>query len=243
MRYVTVKGIETDIGYQQKDWTTFALKELIDNAYDWLNTYHPAKKPEDKELRKIGIRIWVTGDSNNKWFTHIAVRNSNIDNKPVFPNLNETFDFDKWHSTKRYQHMMTCGSLGDALKRCLGMGYALWTNDYNPDETFEDKQYNEHMIIRRNASESRVFIKVDTSIPDILPEVKHLDNPTRDIGSDTEVEVTLPILDGEFCYLDKLKHYYQNSKIAKKRITFDFYCAESGIEGHEIEVKCAEVSK
>ena len=49
---------------------------------------------------------------------------------------------------KRNQHRMTTGSLGDALKRCLGMGYASWTSDYNPDETFEEKQWDEPVIIR-----------------------------------------------------------------------------------------------
>jgi hypothetical protein len=74
MGYVTVKNIEIETSYLQQDWPTFALKELIDNAYDWLNDYYPARKPEDKEIRKIGVRIWITTDSDNNKFIHIAVR-------------------------------------------------------------------------------------------------------------------------------------------------------------------------
>ena len=55
---------------------------------------------------------------------------------------------------------MTCGSLGDALKRSLGMGYASWTRDYNASETFEDKQWEQPVIVRCNGKEFRAFIRV-----------------------------------------------------------------------------------
>lgn len=241
MSYVTVKNIEIDTSYRQEHWSLFVLKELMDNAYDWLNACYPVRRKKNKAVttaedvtRRIGVRIWITSDSNNNnsEFIHIAVRNSNVNNEPVLLDLEDIFDYHIWRSTKRYQHNMTAGALGDALKRCLGMGYAIYTNDFNSSDTFEDKQWDEPIIVRRNQSEYRVFIKVDTSKPDILTDIQQIP-VTRDIGNDTEVEVTLPIPDSLYGYeydimvdLCNLKKYYQDSKIAKRNIAFDFFCSE-----------------
>ena len=35
--YFTVSGIENEISLTENEWPCFALKELSDNAYDWLN--------------------------------------------------------------------------------------------------------------------------------------------------------------------------------------------------------------
>ena len=40
------------------------------------------------------------------------------------------------------------------------MGYASWTRDYNASETFEDKQWEQPVIVRCNGKEFRAFIKV-----------------------------------------------------------------------------------
>jgi len=44
MAYITVKGIENQTSYLQRDWPIFAMKELMDNGYDSLNDYYPQKK-------------------------------------------------------------------------------------------------------------------------------------------------------------------------------------------------------
>ncbi len=170
MAYVTIRNIESETSIQEHNWSIFILKELQDNAFDWLNDNYPAKSVEDREFCKISVRIWMTNTkgeareytaatdtdtdtatyNDTDRFLHIAVRNSNVNNIPVFKDLDKIFDFYAWHSTKRNQHRMTTGSLGDALKRCLGMAYASWTSDYNPYESFEDKQWNEPLIIRTN---------------------------------------------------------------------------------------------
>jgi len=220
MAYVIVRNIESETSYLEKDWSLFILKELLDNACDWLNDYYPAK---DKEIRRIAVRIWITKAEDSK-FVHIAVRNTNVDNIPVFGDLSKSFDFYAWHSTKRTQHRMTSGSLGDALKRCLGMGYASWTGDYNPDEAFEEKEWLKPAIFRRNGTESRVFINVDNAIQYIWAEIQPPAKPTRDIGNDTEVEVTLPLPksmdDDEYWWIERLREYYNLYKIAKSRTNF-----------------------
>ena len=233
MAYVTVKNIENETSHLEADWTLFVLKELIDNAWDWINDEYPAVA---KTVRKIGVRIWLTheGEENSIRFVHIAVRNSNVDNVTVFKDLDKTFDFNVWHSTKRNQHRMTCGSLGDALKRSLGMGYASWTRDYNASETFEDKQWEQPVIVRCNGKEFRAFIRVDSARQERWNEIIQEQKPSRDIGTDTEVEITLPILnslDEDSFWIGRLQNYYNKAKIGKStRTEFSIEVEEQKVE-------------
>ena len=181
-------------------------------------------------------------------FIHIAVRNSNVDNFPTFTNLKETFDYDIWYSTKRGQHRGTAGGLGDALKRMLGIGYAAWSEVANESEQEEEKiefeleeekQWEEPIIVRCNKTEYRCFLFVEMSKGnrwvDIQPCV-----PTKNIGTDTEIEVTLPVVPdfgyiGDLYYTDdderiplhKLHEYYNRYKIPKSRTEFQFHEGES----------------
>ena len=183
--------------------------------------------PEDKDKRKVSTRIWTTTSADSN-FIHIAVRNTNVNNIPTFATMEKILDFDLWHSTKRDQHRMTAGSLGDALKRCLGMGYALWTEKDNPDinETLEDKQWNEPIIIRCNGTERKAFLRVYMSKGKRWVDVEQLLRPTRDIGDDTEVEVTLPMdilkTVPESESLESIfRYYYKIYKIGRRRTQFD----------------------
>ena len=63
MAYVTVKNIENETSHLEADWTLFVLKELIDNAWDWINDEYPAVA---KAVRKIGVRIWLTHEGEEK---------------------------------------------------------------------------------------------------------------------------------------------------------------------------------
>ena len=44
MGYFIVKDIESATSYLKREWIIFALKELLDNAYDWLDDYYPGDK-------------------------------------------------------------------------------------------------------------------------------------------------------------------------------------------------------
>ena len=231
MGYVTVANIESETSYQRVDWPIFVLKELQDNAYDWFNAFYPATTIADKDKRKIAVRIWITTEKEEQGyslkFVHIAVRNSNVNKYPVFGDLKEIFDFTMWQSTKRYQHGMTCGSLGDFLKRGLGMGYALFYECNNPkqlkNEEVQEAQWTEPIILRFSGYEYKAFIKVDRPVQTIWSEIERQEKPTADIGSDTEVEVTLPILVdhySDWSWVHRLKQYYKNYKIGKTRTAF-----------------------
>ena len=96
----------------------------MDNAFDSLNDYYPN---ESKELRNIAVCIKIESGTQTRDILRMSVRNSNVRDVPVFENIEEIFDYNMWGSTKRNQHRMSRGSLGDFLKRVLGMGYASLT--------------------------------------------------------------------------------------------------------------------
>ena len=75
MDYVTVDGIIKRTGYtDKKDWYLLVIKELFDNAVDWLwNNYRGAT--DSKITAKITL---------DKKYFNCKVRNTNPDNIPVF---------------------------------------------------------------------------------------------------------------------------------------------------------------
>jgi hypothetical protein len=162
-RYITTTGIQSEISYQEKNWPEATIKELMTNAWDALNDFYPVPS-YSKEDRSITVIAKIDRIPNNEStrLLRITVRNSNVDTDlRVFEDLNLIFDFDTWQSTKRNQHRVTGGALGDFLKRVLGMGYASLTeggdNYYNFDsdsdadsDNFVDKQWKEPLILRFN---------------------------------------------------------------------------------------------
>ena len=218
MSYIAVKAIESETSYHLSLWSIFALKELMDNAWDFLNDYYPNNPKED---RKIGVTIKVDLKPNGeKSILRIAVRNSNVDNVSVFEDLDSVFDYDRWYSTKRYQHRETCGSLGDFLKRGLGMGYASWTEGINDDNSFTDKQWEEPLIVKHNGEENRVYITVNKGSNEPI-KVEFEEGPSYS-ASYTEVEVALPIGQSIEDIVSKLEQYYKIYKIGKSRTDFSF---------------------
>ena len=136
--------------------------------------------------------------------------------------------------SKRNQHRMTCGSLGDFLKRVLGMGFASWTGNYNPHDSFQDRQWEEPLILRFNGNEVKTFIKVDRDRSTIESDINE---PTLfDAPNFTEVDITLPVHEywnqhelekgGYKALLNKLENYYKNYRIAKKSRTDFSFCKE-----------------
>ena len=185
MDYFSVRGIESQTSYLQYQWPLFIAKELMDNSYDWFNECY---RNNPKSDRKITLRVWPIDIG-----IRIAVRNSNIDNLPVFDDLKSTFDFRLWDSTKRNQHKDGTGALGDALKRSLGMGYAKWTeNREDNKDSFQEIQWDEPIILRFNRKEYTALLRVDKENLD--PQVLINQNYDAVIdNTDTEVSVALPL--------------------------------------------------
>jgi hypothetical protein len=241
--YFTVSGIENELSIPENNWPCFALKELLDNAYDWLNDYYPNSSSSGynnkTRRRHIAICIQIDKISNDADLTRVfrvAVRNSNVDRIEVFggerEGLEQIFDYTQWLSTKRYQHRMTAGSLGDYLKRHGGMGYGSWNNivrssnsevNYDNDDNI---QWEEPIIFRFNGTEYKVFVYYDRyrGLPE--PVIKYAGK--SDAIDYTEVECALPVsrincngIDGdEVPLFDKLYRYYTWYKIPKTDIKF-----------------------
>jgi hypothetical protein len=226
-KYITIAGIESDTSYTEYQWPIFAVKESNDNADDSFKVYYPNATADKKK-----ISTKVTIDTITKRPVNIlrtAVRNSNVNNFQVFPNLDGIFNYNSWGSTKRYQHKMTASALGDFLKRILGMGYASWMNinGYSTQkDSFEDMQWDEPVILRFNRNkEYRAFIVVVNG--DIKPT--RIEGPTtirEDIGTDTEVEVALPLpayWNNDYnVLLNHLERYHRIWKLVKRNTGIGF---------------------
>ena len=234
MSYVTVRGIESDTSWPVQEWPKQSAKELISNAYDFLRDHYP---DGTKATRKIDVFVKIDSilDEDNinedrkRTVIRVPVRNSNIDNIPVFENLEAVFNYTQFHSTKRNQHREVSGALGDYLKRGLGMGYALWTNNFNRESlTANTKQWPEPIILRYNGQERKVFLEVDWDNQAYGPKYEQ---PREYVAQDyTEVQVTLP-LDyilkinwdhGKQWISDEIREYFNRNKIGNTNTEFSF---------------------
>jgi hypothetical protein len=229
--YFTVSGIQNEISMSENMWPCFSLKELLDNAYDWLNDYY---RYTSNIRNYVETTIQIDKIANDPTLVfRISVKNSNVDQIEVFgggvEGLEQIFDYTQWLSTKRNQHRMTSGSLGDYLKRHGGMAYASWNNiaRSNDDNNYHDSdiQWEEPIIFRFNGSEYRVFVYYDRYRGQTDPVIKY---PGQSDAIDhTEVECALPVSrincsgDGSNPPLfDRLYQYYRIYKIAKPDIKF-----------------------
>jgi hypothetical protein len=126
--YTTWKGIENKTGIQKEDAVSFLVKELLDNALDYLETtqYHnnntatPTLQPE----------IHIVIEKSQGKYVRITVCNSvylDSQTNAVFSSntLKSIFDFNRYHSSKRNQFKITKGALGDALKEVLCIPHIL----------------------------------------------------------------------------------------------------------------------
>jgi hypothetical protein len=227
-----VSGIESTTSWKERDWPKQSAKELMNNAYDFLNDYYPGGT---RDTRKIALRVKMDsifdGDER-RIVLRMVVRNSNIDDFAVFETLEPIFDYTQLHSTKRHHHRIVTGALGDYLKRALGMGYASWTSNYNSESSFEDKQWKEPLFLRCDGQERKVFIVVEGGVPECF-----FSKPTNsDVRNFTEVEIALPIASTRNDYwkenvewvLRQVEAYFKRNKIGKPNTDFSFSIEESG---------------
>jgi hypothetical protein len=238
--YTTVRGIYNEIKVREPEYPGFGVKELMENGYDFLQIYYPVEYGNTKETRKIAVYVKiepilsvieslpkpVSPFSPPTVITHIiriAVRNSNVDKITVFEDLEAVFNYDNWFSTKRGQFRVTSGALGDYLKRSLGMGYALWTADFNPEDSLDSKQWNEPAIFRYNGKEHRVYIEVEPN-----QKIKPLfsDPVEYDALNFTEVEIALPVPTMWNSQLDQLlyslRDYCRKARFSKIKTDISF---------------------
>jgi signal transduction histidine kinase len=114
--YTTWKGIENKTGIEKEDAISSLVKELLDNALDYLET--SIRTPTNTILQPE-IHIVIEKVLGN--YIRITVCNSSYNINGAFSShtLESIFDFNRYHSSKRNQFKITKGALGDALKEVL----------------------------------------------------------------------------------------------------------------------------
>lgn len=185
MDYVTPEGIIKRTGYSDKrDWYLLVIKELYDNAIDWLWNEYPGST-DSKIINKIVI--------DNKNF-NFKIRNTNPKNIPVFEHLQHIFNYEMTYGSKQNEFKISRGTLGDAMKFVLAIPYVLINLDRDKSNDFSDKQWKTPMYIRHNGIEQKVFIVVDEASNTIEAQITPVEQAKKLAHTDTEIEVTYPML-------------------------------------------------
>jgi hypothetical protein len=124
MDYVTLNGIGDRTGFEKEDLHLLVLKELLDNAVDYLEKNYPGSN----EIPDVKVFITVRKSDDNKDYLTFKVDNSNNRHPDVAAGrtsaitiemLTSIFNFDSFFSSKRNQYKITRGALGDALKEVI----------------------------------------------------------------------------------------------------------------------------
>lgn len=122
--YTRLSNFTKKTGIEADDFSSFALKELIDNAADFLEVYY-------KQSSSNNISVYISNDNNN---FRIAVINPNDGDVPIFPihYMKKTFNYSGAFSSKNNQYRNTRGAQGITLKQLGMLAYILhgknWKN-------------------------------------------------------------------------------------------------------------------
>lgn len=176
--YVRPKDFTKKTGIEEKDCHAFCAKELFDNACDIVEKWR---------LSNAIITIDIKNDTDSEdGAMTISVSNPNPRNKPVFGNLDQTFNYKRSFSSKSNQYKITRGAQGDALKELGTIPYMLTNNG----EGGEDKPWEYPLVFQHNQKVEKVYVEVDRKNRVIRRRFKHytVDN------TDTKVTITLPAL-------------------------------------------------
>jgi hypothetical protein len=182
MDYFTRDGVILRTGFSNiRDWFLLCIRELLDNAIDFLVRYYQGAD-------NCVITVDVFKDDN---IFRLKVRNSNYNDYEVFGNKAAIFNFEGRYGSKQDLHIISRGMLGDAQKQILSFGYIL-IHLHDDGSEFEEKQWEEPLIIRHNGKEYKIYLKVDRARQ--IETVSGLDEETGEVPhKDTEIELTLPI--------------------------------------------------
>jgi hypothetical protein len=220
--YFTRDGVILRTGFSNLgDWFLLCIRELLDNAIDFLvRNYQGADN--------CVIYVEIFKDDN---FFRLKVRNSNHNNFRVFRNKRAVLNFDGRYGSKQDLHIISRGMLGDALKQILAFGYML-IHIHDDGSAFEEKQWEQPLIIRHNGKEYNVYLKIDKARQ--IEIVSGLDQPTGEVlYSDTEIELILPIPDEVRNDLARvsIENYCKKYPLFTTDITFEFQITDNSSYG------------
>jgi len=153
MDYFTVDGVMLRTGYQEpKYWYILCIKELLDNAVDFLWKYY-------RGYKDTSIAAHITLSDS---LLHIKIKNTNSRNIPVFQHPELIFNPEMRYGSKQDLKTISRGMLGDALKQILAFGYVI-IHSKDDGAAFTNEQWDKPLIIRCNGKEIHVRIFVDMS--------------------------------------------------------------------------------
>ena len=180
--YVRLKDFTKKTGIEERDCHAFCAKELFDNAADIIEKWR---------LNNATITIDIKNDPDDGNCTSsdtmiISVSNPNPGNKPVFGNLEQTFNYKRSFSSKSNQYKVTRGAQGDALKELGTIPYMLT----NSGDGGEDKPWEYSLVFQHNKKVDNVYIEVDRKNRIIKRRLER--SACED--TDTKVTITLPTL-------------------------------------------------
>ena len=206
MDYVTLEGIENRTGIGEENLYGFILKELLDNALDFIETESP------KEAK---VKVTILKEDS---VLRIIVHNSNNSGKPSFSKgkLDSIFNFDTFYSSKRNQYKISRGALGDAFKELLCVPYAL-AQKYGIDwkqpltiTTAIDKIQQTFLV-------SLIVDRISQTISTKIEELKR-EGPESNF---TEIELRLPVVE-DILSLDRLNTFLVDYATINTHIDFTF---------------------
>jgi hypothetical protein len=217
MDYVTLRGIETRTGVKRDDLYALILREFLDNALDYSETYCLNTTPQ--------VNVTITKEENDS-LLRIIVRNS-VDasnNITLFSKgmLQYIYDFGGYFSSKRIRKISR-GALGDASKLVLGIPYAL-ARDMNWDIS----NWNQLLTIKSNSSNNNLLqtfhirLSMDRFNDKMEPEITTSDTTTTNTSKYTEFGICLPLSHGDFLIDRRLSRFLQNYALLNAHIGFTF---------------------
>jgi cytidylate kinase len=151
------------------------------------------------------------------------VRNSNPANKPVyaFTQLKNILDYNMTFGSKQNEYRATRGQLGDGLKRIIGLPFILM-NMGDDTSAFFKKQWVTPMFFRANGIERQAVVKVNLGASEAINQITD-ESPAKLPHTDTEIEITLPIIDEvkDYVTLATIERHCRLSILATTDISFD----------------------
>jgi hypothetical protein len=230
--YTTWKGIETKTGIEPEDAVSFLLKELLDNALDYLEGTEYNHEDNDTIIIHNQPEIHITVEKNQGKYFRIAVSNSTSNNaKAAFSKqtLESIFDFDRYHSSKRNQFKITKGALGDALKEVLCIPHVLANDGEVQDWNYplyiisqQQKLFQIKLIIDRiNQTISSKIEESDFDSKNATAEIQHYHS------NSTQIILTIPIINGNY-YSEKLRRFVVNYAMFVTHVKLTLEDTDSG---------------
>lgn len=215
MQFFRADGMKEATGYgEPKDWYAIVTKELLDNPIDWLRDNYRGS------MDNLITATFVINKAHTE--LNCKIRNSNPKNIPIraFTLLPHILNYNQTFGSKQNEFRATRGQLGDGLKRIIGLPFIL-QNLGDDKSVFFNKQWKKPMYFRANGVERQVTVNVNLGRSEAINNI--VESPNRLSHTDTEVELTLPIIESvrDDVTAFKITQQYRLNTIATTDISFN----------------------